>query len=311
MSIVRVKHNRENPFVQLSKKALWDESLSLKAIGLWARCMSRPDDWCFCISELVKHTKEGKKSVYSAIDELIHNGYALRFQRSTSEEKLGFQKVEYFFFEFALTCEEKVKYQEEFKKCLPRSGFAHTRRAHTLNEPLLIKSITKIDKNRERGDKPPRVPISISKTERVPHVFTTDVEHEQLLSDHGQEKTDWCYKQLSDWKQDKPKNRWRKNDYLSILRWCVDAYEEKKTHKTKPSDAVLEENRKTSQSFIEFVKKNYPRLDMRIEALHKHVEFSYLRGNYQPICISYHELGFGDQLENTSRKLNIPWKKVS
>src|SRR5580765_9040605 len=58
-TIVRVVHNRENPYVQINKISLWDIGLSLKATGLWARCLSRPNNWTFSLSELIKKCKEG------------------------------------------------------------------------------------------------------------------------------------------------------------------------------------------------------------------------------------------------------------
>ena len=141
MSIIRIKHNKENPFVQLNKKGLWDEDLSLKATGLWARCLSRPDNWTFNISEMIKSSKEGKRAIYSAIDELIAHGYVVRVQVSIRNDtgQYGFQKVEYHFFEFKLSGEETEKYKEEFKKSLPRCGFAHARFSLPQNEPLIRK----------------------------------------------------------------------------------------------------------------------------------------------------------------------------
>lgn len=141
MSVIRVVHNRENPYVQLNKKALWDENVSLKAIGLWARCMSRPDNWKFSVAELAKSGKEGKKAIYSAIDELIKEGYALRIEHYEKNEngKFSCGHVEYIFFEIPPTQEEKAAYIEEFKKCFPRSGFGKPREGHAQKAPLLKK----------------------------------------------------------------------------------------------------------------------------------------------------------------------------
>ena len=69
MSIIRTFHNKENPYVCLNKKALWDENLSLKAIGLWSRCLSRPTNWIFSLAEMVKHTREGMCSLKKCINE--------------------------------------------------------------------------------------------------------------------------------------------------------------------------------------------------------------------------------------------------
>ncbi len=84
-TIVRVVHNRENPFVQLNKAALWDQNLSLRAVGLWARCLSRPDDWEFNMSELIDKCKEGQDAVFNAMKEIVNAGYGIRIQYQIKE----------------------------------------------------------------------------------------------------------------------------------------------------------------------------------------------------------------------------------
>lgn len=118
MSVIRIVHNRENPYVQLNKQALWNVNLSLKAIGLWARCLSRPDDWEFHVSEMASSGKEGKDAVLAAINELISEGYALRIANRKSDTK-RFESVVYIIFEFPISEEEKSAYGEEFKKMFP------------------------------------------------------------------------------------------------------------------------------------------------------------------------------------------------
>ncbi len=133
MTIIRVIHNRENPYVQLNKHGLWDERLSLKAIGLWARCMSKPDNWEFHISEICKHTKEGKTSVYNAINELIETGYCIRHQLREGPNQSRWGGVQYIFLEFPLKDEEL----ESFKKSLPYSCFQHPEISDPEKQPLL------------------------------------------------------------------------------------------------------------------------------------------------------------------------------
>lgn len=180
MSIIRVKHNRENPFVQLNKKALWDENLSLKAVGIWARCMSRPDDWTFSVRELIKNCKEGRTSIYGAIDELIEHGYALRFQHygDAEEGTVGFQKGEYWFFEFPISEEEKLEYADKFKKSLLRSGFMHAGSVHAENVPLLIKKVKEKDINKEYTGKknyPEKISPAVKETQKEFQSYLNEV----------------------------------------------------------------------------------------------------------------------------------------
>jgi len=159
-TIVRVVHNRENPFVQLNKQALWDPNLSLKAIGLWARCMSRPNDWKFSIKELVGKCKEGRRAVDSAMQELIKANYACRLEYSErgDDGKFNHSGVEYVFFEFPATEEEKATQLEIFKKSYRNCGYGDCRYGDCRNSNLLIKSLTETDA-KEKDLTPPIPPL--------------------------------------------------------------------------------------------------------------------------------------------------------
>lgn len=90
MSVLRVDHQKN--YVVINKEALEDKNLSFKAKGLWAYCMSRPNDWEFHVSHLAKISKDGEDSIYSAIKELVDNGYCEKVQGSY---KGRFTKVDY------------------------------------------------------------------------------------------------------------------------------------------------------------------------------------------------------------------------
>ncbi len=160
-TVIRVVHNRENPFVQLNKQALWDQSLSLRAVGLWARCMSRPNDWKFSISELCGKCKEGRKSIDSAMKELIEANYVMRLEYHEKSKEGKFQKgkggLEYVFFEFPATEEEKQEQLEIFKKRFRHSGFRDCGFGNGGKVQLLIKKKTKKEENKEK-EQPPLTP---------------------------------------------------------------------------------------------------------------------------------------------------------
>ncbi len=151
-TLIRTVHNRENPFVQLNKQVIWDSNLSLKAIGLWAKCMSRPDNWTFSIKELASSSKEGRCAIDSAMKELIKCGYACRFEYSQKNEHGRFSGggVEYVFFEFKATDEEIQQQEEVFKKSFRNCGFGDCGFRDSENRALLIKSITKNEINKKR-----------------------------------------------------------------------------------------------------------------------------------------------------------------
>lgn len=78
MSIIRVEKSKENPYVILNKTALYDPNLSYKAKGIFAYLMSKPDGWKCIVSDLIKHAKDGRDSVYAGLKELKENGYMIK-----------------------------------------------------------------------------------------------------------------------------------------------------------------------------------------------------------------------------------------
>lgn len=142
-SIVRVVHNGANPFVQLNKSALWDQKLSLKATGLWARCMSRPDDWQFNMSELIEKSQEGKTAVFGAMKEIIKAGYAIRIQHFVKENgKITESGLHYIFFEFPATEEDKEKQLKLFEHDFRNPDFWDPCFWDPRNRQLLIHILT-------------------------------------------------------------------------------------------------------------------------------------------------------------------------
>lgn len=178
MTIIRTIHNRENPYVQLNKNALWDEKLSLKAAGLWARCMSRPDNWKFVIKELVNKCKEGRRAVDSAIQELIKYRYAMKVEHweKDTEGKFTNGGVEYIFFEFPATDDEISHYQEEFKKSFRYCGFGNRRNGNCRNDDLLNKEYSSLDnlednKEKECKERSPKAPPTAEAVALAEHLF--------------------------------------------------------------------------------------------------------------------------------------------
>ncbi len=75
--IVRVRLRRERPYVVLETATLRLKTISFKARGLWAMCMSYPDDWAFRMDHLASMSEhDGKGAVRSALKELEAKGLA-------------------------------------------------------------------------------------------------------------------------------------------------------------------------------------------------------------------------------------------
>jgi hypothetical protein len=78
--LVRTSKDKDHPYVMLNKTFLEDQNLSLKAKGLLAYCMCKPDGWQFHITQMAEVLKEGRDAIYSAFKELIKFGYCVRKQ---------------------------------------------------------------------------------------------------------------------------------------------------------------------------------------------------------------------------------------
>lgn len=160
MTIVRTYHDKQNPYTTLNNQAIFDSKISNGARGLWAQCMARKDDWVFYMTEIEKHTTDGKTALSSQINELILAGYVARLQvKEKVNGKLVFKSVDYIFFESKITPEKKLEFLEHFKKslpysqflepkpkqakslklkkCFPQSGFPHPEVPHTENPQLV------------------------------------------------------------------------------------------------------------------------------------------------------------------------------
>lgn len=94
MSIVRSKHDSKNPYVMLNKQSLWDPDLSLEALGLWARLISRPDNWEIHAKELATSCALNIRHIWRLLNELIDGGYCKRIQEMPQGQK-GFSQVVY------------------------------------------------------------------------------------------------------------------------------------------------------------------------------------------------------------------------
>lgn len=148
-----------------------------------------------------------------------------------------------------------------------------------------------------------------SKIERALHVNTSDEEHEKLVKVHGENFVQNCYTRLSMWKTDKPKTKWMKDDYRTILRWVVDAVKED-VRKLKGTDiSQAEANKKLAKAIEEKFKKlpdtHKLRKSYSIEALPEYISISQTGNSYYSFSLKYTEHGFKDQLESEMRKRGI------
>lgn len=84
-----VRSGRRDSFTVLYNSMITDKRLSLKAKGLFAVMMSRPDEWKFSVSGLAAFTGEGKDAIRSGLMELERVGYLLREQGHKDDGTFG------------------------------------------------------------------------------------------------------------------------------------------------------------------------------------------------------------------------------
>lgn len=75
MPIIRVKHDKENPYFILNRRCVEDNRLSFKAAGIHAYLMSKPDNWTIQEDELAERHTDGTTSVRNGLAELRKFGY--------------------------------------------------------------------------------------------------------------------------------------------------------------------------------------------------------------------------------------------
>lgn len=77
--IIRVAHNKENPYKTLNTTGFKDDSrLSFKARGILAYLLSQPDCWEIYVDNLINAGPDGRESVRSGLKELETYGYLER-----------------------------------------------------------------------------------------------------------------------------------------------------------------------------------------------------------------------------------------
>jgi hypothetical protein len=119
MSIIRVCHNRENPFVMIDKDILNNGMLTWKAIGLLTYLLSKPDNWNISIEHLSKVTPDGSSSVRSALTELEAEGYLTRRPIKENGKIIEWERIVY---EVPIEVDPKIKAKKMTQSMLKRKA---------------------------------------------------------------------------------------------------------------------------------------------------------------------------------------------
>ncbi len=145
----KVTRKKTSKYTTISNVFLRDKNLSLKAKGFLTVIMALPDDWDFSIKGICSVLKEGKTSVYSAVQELKENRYCKT--TPSRDEKGLIIGLDYVFYE--------EPYEEEPNKEEPQQDNPHPENRDMDNMPQLNtkddkeKNITKDLPKKEGKDK--------------------------------------------------------------------------------------------------------------------------------------------------------------
>lgn len=147
MTLVRVIHDKENPYVTINRSILDNPNISFKAKGIYFHAFGQKDDWQFYMEEIVKHVPEEIDSLRSGIHELEKHGYLYRRRERDKRGRLG--KSEWYFF-------ETPKTEDEIQKMFPKLDYP-TLDNPTQANPTLTSNNTKqvISNNNKQAQNQP------------------------------------------------------------------------------------------------------------------------------------------------------------
>lgn len=86
MAIIRAIHDKEHPFVEVSRLTAQDTSISYEALGLLTYLLSQSDNWDVVISNLARE-QCGRDKAYKLLKELKEAGYIQHERSGAAQQK--------------------------------------------------------------------------------------------------------------------------------------------------------------------------------------------------------------------------------
>jgi len=129
--VFRHIHNKENPYVVISKEGLEDKRLSWKARGILSYLLGKPDTWKVIMEHLKKEAPDGIRSLRSGLLELQFFGYLEKF---VEKERGRFKQFGYNIYEISQKPDVTVEQFEKDKE--NKKEIAEKRRKVSRNHPF-------------------------------------------------------------------------------------------------------------------------------------------------------------------------------
>ena len=149
MPVSRVKKHQHN-YIIIDKSGITDTRLSLRARGMLAYFLTKPDDWEISIRDLVRHTPEGREALTTAMRELEAYGYAIKtLQRDEMGRLRGYVTTVYETPDLALADADLPRTDE------PSAGNPTSDRSATHKEYKTTQDLKKLERKKENTHPPP------------------------------------------------------------------------------------------------------------------------------------------------------------
>lgn len=125
-----VRKKKESNYTQIANTCVKDARLSWKEKGLHTYLMTLPSDWKIYMSEIVKHSRDGKAALYSAVQGLENFGYLKRIR---NRDKNGrFENLVYIVYEEPSQADNNEPLSEN-----PEMEKSNTEECNSDNQPVL------------------------------------------------------------------------------------------------------------------------------------------------------------------------------
>lgn len=145
MSIIRFSKDKKNPYFLMHNSTIIDKNISLKAKGLLAYLLSKPNNWFVSFPDLSSCSTDGIKSVRSAVKELLLAGYLHKSQFRNNNGQFTY---------YNYTIYEKPQKSISNKNNLsPHSLFGYAVKGHADNGTIL--NTDKVQSTDNNNNSPP------------------------------------------------------------------------------------------------------------------------------------------------------------
>lgn len=256
-TIQRCPHDGENPFAQISRELIRDETISPECRWLLIYLLSMKDGWELKVDQIYAHVKKfiGIKKIYKIIEEAMEAGYIQRDYNYEGNLRRG--------------CIYYVSETPKFKKCFRRDENGNVEDRHVENCQALSNSISSNEDKREQeegvvGGQAPQPPSPLSSKppkrkkvaepykEVAPRVFLTQSQEDALKTRSEAQNFDLqeAYIKLSDWKLRKQITG-GSGDFTAIVDWVITAL------KTDGQNSLQPKGSETKSAWLQRVREKF------------------------------------------------------